>query len=137
METGGYKGSTRSLAKRDFYDQLSAYFQVPTEAIHNEYGMTEISSPFYTRGLDQTHRGAAWTGVRVVDPLTGLPAADGSPGYLEIVDLANIGSVLAVRTQDFAVRHGEREFTLLGRDPGALPRGCSRGAEEFFSNPPA
>jgi hypothetical protein len=110
---------------------------VALEAIHNEYGMTEISSPFYTRGLGQPHRGAAWTGVRVIDPLTGLPAPDGLPGYLEIVDLANTGSVLALRTQDFALRHGEREFTLLGRDPGALPRGCSRGAEELLAAQPS
>jgi len=135
METGGYKGHARSLDKRDFYHLLSAHFQVAVEAIHNEYGMTEISSPFYTGGLGRPHRGAAWTGVRVIDPLTGLPAPDGRPGYLEIVDLANTGSVLAVRTQDFALRHGEREFTLLGRDPGALPRGCSRGAEELLSAP--
>jgi hypothetical protein len=137
METGGYKGSSRNLDKRDFYHLLSAHFQVALEAIHNEYGMTEISSPFYTRGLGQPHRGAAWTGVRVIDPLTGLPAPDGLPGYLEIVDLANTGSVLALRTQDFALRHGEREFTLLGRDPGALPRGCSRGAEELLAAQPS
>lgn len=136
METGGYKGTTRSLEKTAFYELLSAHFSVPIDAIYNEYGMTEISSPFYTRGLGQPHRGPAWTGVRVIDPLTGLPAADGLPGYLEIVDLANIDSVLAVRTQDFALRHGPREFTLLGRDPGALPRGCSRGAEELLATRP-
>lgn len=133
METGGYKGSARSMEKAELYALLGRHFGLAPGAICNEYGMTEISSPFYTHGLGQPHRGAPWTGVRVIDPHSGQPAPDGESGYLEIVDLANVGSVLAVRTQDFAIRHGAREFTLLGRDPGALPRGCSRGAEEFFA----
>ena len=40
-----------------------------------------------------------------------------------------LGSVLAIETQDLAIRR-ERGFELLGRDPGALPRGCSRAADE-------
>jgi hypothetical protein len=136
LETGGYKGSGRSLEKPAFYERLSRHFNVAIEEIHNEYGMTEISSPFYTRGLAATHRGAPWTGVRVIDPHTGRACAEGETGYLEIVDLANLGSVLAVRTQDFAMRHGPREFSLLGRDPGALPRGCSRAAAELLASGP-
>src|SRR5690606_3741886 len=58
LETGGYKGSRRNLEKAEFYRRLSEYFGVPVDLIHNEYGMTEISSPFYSRGLDRPHRGA-------------------------------------------------------------------------------
>ncbi len=49
-----------------------------------------------------------------------------------MVDLANIDSVLAVRTQDLAWSAGDREFVLVGRDPGALARGCSRGVEDVL-----
>ena len=67
-----------------------------------------------------------------MDPETGKPAATGDVGYLEIVDLANLGSVAAIRTQDLAVVTGETEFILLGRDPGALPRGCSRASDDLL-----
>jgi hypothetical protein len=69
----------------------------------------------------------------VVDPETGEEAGAGEAGYLEIVDLANVGSVLAIRTQDLAIARGASSFTLLGRDPVALPRGCSRGADDLIS----
>jgi hypothetical protein len=65
----------------------------------------------------------------VIDPETGGEAAMGETGVLRIFDLANLGSVLAVETRDLAVRR-ERGFELLGRDPAALPRGCSRAADE-------
>jgi hypothetical protein len=65
----------------------------------------------------------------VIDPETGREAAIGETGVLRLFDLANLGSVLAIETQDLADRR-ERGFELLGRDPGALPRGCSRAADE-------
>ena len=95
----------------------------------NEYGMTELSSQFYTRGLGRPHEGPPWVRAVVIDPETGDEAAVGETGVLRIFDLANLGSVLAVETQDLAVRR-ERGFELLGRDPAALPRGCSRAADE-------
>jgi hypothetical protein len=66
-----------------------------------------------------------------VDPGTGLEVADGETGLLRIYDLANLGSVLAIQTRDLAVRRGG-DFELLGRDPAALPRGCSRSADEML-----
>jgi hypothetical protein len=51
---------------------------------------------------------------------------------LRLFDLANLGSVLAIQTQDLAVRRG-MGFELLGRDPHAIPRGCSRSADELLS----
>jgi hypothetical protein len=55
----------------------------------------------------------------------------GGTGVLRLFDLANLGSTLALETQDLAVRE-EHGFKLLGRDPGALPRGCSRAADEML-----
>ncbi|HND52087.1 MAG TPA: YncE family protein, partial [Pirellulaceae bacterium] len=48
-------------------------------------------------------------------------------GLLRVIDLANLRSVLAVQTEDLAIRRG-RGFELLGRAPGAEPRGCSLAA---------
>jgi len=51
---------------------------------------------------------------------------------LRLIDLANIGSVLAIQTQDLAIRRGA-DIELLGRNPAAIPRGCSRSADEMLS----
>ena len=129
LETGGYKGSGREVPKAELYGRIGAMFTLQPEDIINEYGMTELSSQFYTRGLGQPHEGPPWLRAVVIDPETGGEAAVGETGVLRIFDLANLGSVLAVETQDLAVRR-ECGFELLGRDPAALPRGCSRAADE-------
>jgi hypothetical protein len=137
FETGGYKGSGRTLEKNDLYQRLEAHFAVPPERIINEYSMTELSSQFYTTALGRPHRGPHWTRARVIDPASGQEVPDGTTGILHFVDLANIHSCLAIATRDLAIRRGH-EFELLGRDPQALPRGCSRSADELLSlSPPA
>jgi len=132
FETGGYKGLRETLAPEAFRAQLSEFLNIPANRILNEYSMTELSSQFYRWPDEPAHRGPTWTRIRVIDPQTGTPAADGQPGYLEIVDLANLGSVAAIRTQDLAIATGDSEFVLLGRDPGALPRGCSRSSDDLL-----
>lgn len=133
METGGYKGTQRSLTKPELYTQLSARFDVPPERIINEYSMTELSSQFYTTGLGNPHKGPPWTRVRIIDPASGNEVAEGETGCIVIYDLANVDSVMAIQTQDLAVRLAADSFDLLGRDPSALPRGCSLTADEFFN----
>lgn len=132
FETGGYKGLTETLEPDVFRAKVAEFFAIPERRILNEYSMTELSSQFYRWGNEDAHRGPFWTRVRVIDPETGDAAADGEAGYLEIVDLANLGSVAAIRTQDLAIARGDSEFVLLGRDPGALPRGCSRSADDLL-----
>jgi hypothetical protein len=100
----------------------------------NEYGMTELSSQFYSVGLGMPHTAGSWVRAVVIDPESGREVPVDSPGILRIVDLANLGSVLAIETQDLAVRRLEG-FELLGRDPAALPRGCSREADELLRRP--
>lgn len=131
LETGGYKGSGRELAKRDLYEMFQEFLGVPARNIINEYGMTELSSQFYTRGLGQPHTAPPWLKALVIDPETGKEAAIGDVGILRIFDLANLNSVIAMETQDLAIRHDEG-FELLGRDPAALPRGCSRAADQLL-----
>ena len=125
VETGGYKGSGRSLPKADLYSLFTERLGLAPEQVTNEYGMTELSSQFYSRGLGQPHRGGHWVRARVIDPATGGEVADGETGVLRIFDLANVDSVLALQTRDLAIRRGDA-FELIGRDPAALPRGCSR-----------
>lgn len=132
LETGGYKGSRRSLSKPDLYSLFSQKLGLRTVAVYNEYGMTELSSQFYTSSLGHPHHGAPWVRALVIDPETNRECADGETGVLRIFDLANTGSCCAIQTRDLAIRRGDA-FELLGRDPTALPRGCSRSADEMLS----
>lgn len=132
FETGGSKGLRQSFAPEQVRARLSAHFGVPESRILNEYGMTELFSQFYKWGDTETHQGPPWVGIRIMDVHTGAPAKTGEVGYLEIIDLANLDTVAAIRTQDLAIAVGEREFTLLGRDPAAIARGCSRGVEDVL-----
>jgi hypothetical protein len=132
FETGGYKGSGRSLSKEALYEMFRARLGLDPSDIINEYGMTELSSQCYNRGLGRPHAAPPWVRALVTDPTTGLEVADGESGLLRIYDLANLGSVLAIQTRDLAIRRGA-DFELLGRDPAALPRGCSRAADEMLS----
>jgi hypothetical protein len=132
METGGFKGSGREVAKEVLYEQLSQSFGIPTSAIWNEYGMTELSSQFYSSGIGNSHLGPPWLRFVVINPETNEEAETGQAGPLKIVDLANLWSVLAIQTQDLAVAQPDGGFILLGRDPKALPRGCSRAMDELI-----
>src|SRR4030095_2872362 len=100
------------------------YLWLAPDDIINEYGMTELSSQFYTRGLGGAHEGGPWVRALVINPETGNEVTVGETGVLRIFDLANLGSVLAIETQDLAVRR-ENGFEVIGRDPGAVPRACS------------
>lgn len=133
LETGGYKGSGREISKADLYAMFEEKLGVPQDRIVNEYGMTELSSQFYARGVDGLHVGPRWARAVVRNPETGGEVEPGEAGYLTIYDLANLGSVMAVATQDIAIRREAGMFELIGRDPAAIPRGCSRAADEFLS----
>ncbi len=134
METGGFKGSHRDIPKPELYAQFREFLDLEADAVFNEYGMTELSSQFYTHGLGRPHEGPPWLRALVFDPETGAEVAVGATGVLRLFDLANLGSALAIETQDLAIRR-ESGFELLGRDPGALPRGCSRLADERMQTP--
>ena len=133
METGGYKGSGRTLSKEELYAEFETMLGISSELIWNEYSMTELSSQFYTRGIGQAHHAPHWMKIQVLDPETDQPVAPGEMGYLVIHDLANIDSVSALRTQDLAIYHDPHSFTLVGRDPSALARGCSRSIDEALN----
>lgn len=132
METGGFKGTGRDIAKADLYAQISDRFDLPVSSIWNEYGMTELSSQFYSSGVGQAHRAPPWMRFQVIEPNRNAKADPGEIGLLRIFDLANLWSVLAVQTQDLAIAQPGGGFVLLGRDPRALPRGCSRSIDELI-----
>ena len=134
METGGYKGRSRTLTREALHVAISGRLGMPRPAIVTEYGMTELSSQAYDRVARPLDDGAAeggtfrflpWARARVVSPETGREVAEGETGIVEVLDLANVWSVAAIRTSDLAVRRAAG-FELAGRAASAEPRGCSR-----------
>ncbi len=132
LETGGYKGSGRDLTRAELHARFERHLGIPPDRVINEYSMTELSSQFYSTDPGAPHRAPRWLRARVLRPGGDDEVADGETGLLAIYDLANLGSSLAIMTGDLAVRRG-RDFELLGRDPEAVPRGCSRAADELLS----
>jgi hypothetical protein len=134
VETGGFKGRTREVARDVLYADVGGALGLSPGAIISEYSMTELSSQLYsgtwTGGRADRLHAPPWCLVRAVDPATLRVLPDGEEGLLRFVDLANTSSVVAVQTSDRGVVHGDG-VELLGRMPGAVPRGCSLAIEEI------
>ena len=142
LETGGYKGRSRTMAKAELHALITEKLGVPASHIICEYGMSEVSSQAYdgergawcvvrensvsrtTHHAPRTFHFPPWARARVISPETGREVGDGETGILSIVDLANVFSVMAIQTEDLAVRCGDG-FELLGRAAMSEPRGCS------------
>jgi hypothetical protein len=136
MDTGGFKGRSREVAREELYAAVGNRLGIGTEWCVNEYGMTEMSSQFYdaVAGVPgpRLHAGPPWVRSRAVDPETLEPVPDGETGVLRHWDLANLHSVMAVQTADlgFVAPGGIR---VLGRAQGAEARGCSLAMDQFIS----
>lgn len=132
VETGGFKGRTRKVPRVELYGLFGTRLGVLEVQCFSEYGMSEMASQFYGRGLDAVKRGPHWVRTRAIDPVTGQDAAAGTPGVLRHYDLANYNSVMALQTQDLGTLV-EGGFVLHGRAPDADVRGCSLTVEELWS----
>ncbi len=131
MPTGGFKGRSRELAPEAFRAALVDGLGVPEASVVGEYGMTELSSQAYeqVRNGRRAHHPPPWMRVRAVDPSTLAELPPGVEGLLRVVDLLNIGSAVAIQTSDVGRVAEDGSFVVLGRAPGATPRGCARAAD--------
>lgn len=137
METGGFKGRSRTVERADLYRRTSRTLGIPEASIVAEYGMTELLSQYYdapdSRGSrDRRKVGPPWLRACVVDASGQEIAVPHRIGYLRHVDLANRSSVLALQTEDRA-SFVDGGFVLIGRDAAAEPRGCSLDDEELLA----
>ncbi|HJL19690.1 MAG TPA: acyl-protein synthetase [Sandaracinaceae bacterium LLY-WYZ-13_1] len=145
MQTGGFKGRSREVAADALRAALAARYGLDEAWIVAEYGMTELSSQMYENTLRAAVAGApppprrlwvpGWVRATVVDPETLRPRRDGEVGILRIDDPANLDTACALQTSDLAIAHGAA-IELLGRAPGATPRGCSLAVEEALADEP-
>jgi len=130
METGGYKNLSHFLPKADLHALITERLGVLPEQIICEYGMSELSSQAYDSASRITHHASRvlrfppWARALIVSPETGREVAEGETGLLRIFDLANVFSVMAIQTEDLAIRRTDG-FELIGRAAQSEPRGCS------------
>ena len=128
LETGGYKGRSRVIAKEDLHQQLSERLALSPRHIVSEYGMSELSSQAYDavagREAPRRFQFPPWCRFRCISPETGAEVREPATGLLQIFDLANTRSVMALQTEDL-VQAGEEGFLLAGRASAAELRGCS------------
>jgi acyl-coenzyme A synthetase/AMP-(fatty) acid ligase len=137
METGGFKGRSRVVARDELYDDLARALGIPVQRMVNEYGMTELLSQLYDPvlvpgGTPGRHLPPPWLRVRALHPDTLAPQPPGQSGILQFFDLANAGSVSAILTEDVGVVDEDGGVRLRGRSPGSEPRGCSLAMEELL-----
>lgn len=133
MDTGGYKGRGRRVPREQLRRGYARHLGLDPRACINEYGMTEMLSQLYDTSLrepsapiepDAPKRGPWWVRSVAVDPETLEPLPAGRTGLLRHFDLANLGGVPAIQTEDLG-RIEPDGLVLEGRAGGAPPRGCS------------
>lgn len=145
LDTGGYKGRSRECSKSELHALITERLGIPSSHIAAEYGMSELSSQAYDTVVGQPQHGRAsrmgtceadlksddrrfrfppWARAQIISSETGREVDEGQTGLIRVFDLANAYSVLAIQTEDVAIRRHEG-FELVGRVRAAEPRGCS------------
>ncbi|MBI1266349.1 MAG: acyl transferase [Cryomorphaceae bacterium] len=122
METGGMKGRRKELVRSELHEILQEAFGV--NAIHSEYGMTELLSQAYSHGNGLFHC-PPWMDVfirEIDDPFS--MSKESATGGVNVIDLANIDSCSFIATSDLGKKHGGG-FEVLGRFDNSDVRGCN------------
>ncbi|SEA46183.1 LuxE/PaaK family acyltransferase [Bizionia paragorgiae] len=123
METGGMKGRRKELIREELHALLKTGFGV--DAIHSEYGMTELLSQAYSKGHG-LFECPSWMRIITREPEDALHIqATGKTGGLNVIDLANINSCAFIATQDLGRVRPDGSFEVIGRFDSSDIRGCN------------
>ncbi|WP_422354554.1 acyl transferase [Roseivirga pacifica] len=123
METGGMKGRREELTRVEVHGRLTQGLGV--DAIHSEYGMTELFSQAYSKGDGLF---VPSTTMKVFardmnDPLSIVKP--GKTGALNIIDLLNVNTCSFIETKDLTRVYEDGDFEVLGRMDNSDIRGCN------------
>jgi acyl-protein synthetase LuxE len=142
MDTGGAKGQASPLDAEAVCARAQELLGIAPMLVINEYGMTELCSQLYdatafnsdddSAPSDRIKIAPPWMHAAALNPVSLRPVAPGEIGMLRFFDLANVGSVSAILTEDFGIVHkaGNR-IRIIGRAGVAEPRGCALAIEQF------
>ena len=123
METGGMKGRRKEMIREELHAILCKGLGV--DAIHSEYGMTELLSQAYSKG-NGVFQCPTWMKILIRD--TNDPFSfigNNKTGGINIIDLANINSCCFIATQDLGKTTQDGFFEVLGRFDNSDLRGCN------------
>lgn len=123
METGGMKGRKEELTRDELHSIIKKSFK--TDAIHSEYGMTELLSQAYSDG-NGLFSCPPWMKIlirEINDPFSYCDT--GVKGGINIIDLANIHSCSFIETQDMGIVTKNANFEIIGRFDQSDIRGCN------------
>lgn len=140
MDTGGAKGQERPLPAQEVAALAAQTLAIDPPLVINEYGMTEMCSQLYDATAFNSWRdeppeqrvklAPPWLRARAVDPLTLAPLGQRQVGLLSYFDLANVGSVSALLSEDLGAVEGGA-VRIIGRAEAGETRGCALGIEQF------
>ena len=123
METGGMKGRRKEIIRQELHHILQTGFN--TQAIHSEYGMTELLSQAYSKGQG-IFECPPWMKILTRDPEDPLSIqAPNKTGGLNVIDLANLNSCAFIATQDLGKIDPQGQFEIIGRFDNSDIRGCN------------
>ncbi|MEO6849860.1 MAG: acyl transferase, partial [Mucilaginibacter sp.] len=123
METGGMKGRRKEMIREELHQTLCKGFGV--NAIHSEYGMTELLSQAYSKG-DGIFNCPPWMKVIARDTNDPISTVEhGKTGGINVIDLANSNSCAFIATQDLGKVYADGSFEVLGRFDDSDVRGCN------------
>ncbi len=140
MDTGGAKGQGVPMRATEVIARAGELLAIAPAMVINEYGMTELCSqlydatPFNCPDVSEVQERykvpPPWLRVTARDPVTLRPVLDGEIGLLTFFDLANVGSVSAVMTEDLGCVERGR-VRVIGRAAGGEARGCALAIGQF------
>jgi hypothetical protein len=139
MDTGGAKGQTVPLKDYEVRQLAWTLLGIEPMCAINEYGMTELCSqlydatPFNSSALTAVERmklPPPWMRPVALDPVTLRHLSDRQIGLMAFFDLANVGSIAAIMTEDFGYTDNGA-VSILGRAAASDARGCGLAIEQF------
>ncbi|HEX4210611.1 MAG TPA: hypothetical protein VHY56_09475 [Candidatus Binataceae bacterium] len=142
MDTGGAKGQRVPLKDYEVRDLAWSRLGIEPAYAINEYGMTELCSQLYDaapfNGPADEQGGRLklpppWMMPVALDAVTLRHLPDRQIGLMSFFDLANVGSVAAIMTEDFGYTYNGG-VVILGRAAASDARGCALGIEKFAAD---
>lgn len=123
METGGMKGRGREMIREELHLHLCKSFNV--DAIHSEYGMTELLSQAYShgKGYFRLPKSMKILVRDVNDPFHYV--SNDKTGGINIIDLANLNSCSFIETKDLGRSLKGNFYEIMGRFDNSDLRGCN------------
>jgi len=127
LETGGMKGRRKEITREELHLFLNK--QLGVNAVHAEYGMTELLSQAYSfgNGLFKMPSNMKVL-LRSLDDPFDIWTSDNDrqqTGVINIIDLANKDSICFIATEDLGRFTADGGFEIVGRLDNSDIRGCS------------